>query len=227
MSAISRRKFIYLSATLAVAMQFPALAISATGEIYPETLRILQLAYRAEMVAHNHYVGFTARAVKEGFPNIAYLFKAFATSEVIHADNYATTLLRLRETADQVANGIVVEDTQSNLRTAAKNELEKIEQTYPEFLKALQTEDYDDAIVSSMWAWKSHRQHEKQIRRIDRYSGIFFDKVAGKIEKSVFDFHVCEICGSTIDVPPVAPCEICNMARSHYRRISPPAAPGA
>ncbi|WP_291316711.1 ferritin family protein [Desulfuromonas sp.] len=230
MSRVSRREFICLTAALSFLCRFPALAAQgiAGGKAasFPETVKILKQAYRAEMVAHNHYLGYTGRAVTEGFPNIAYLFRAFAVSEAIHANNYARLLSTMEEAVGNVPAGVEVKDTRANLKTAAKKELEKIETTYPDFLQALEAEACDEAIVNCMYSWKSHRQHERKVREIDRYAGLFFGSVASEIEGLHFDFHVCGVCGSTIDEPPAVPCEICNKSRSHFRRVPRPAASG-
>jgi hypothetical protein len=56
-----------------------------------------------------------------------------------------------------------------------------------------------------MYSWKSHQQHEKKARQIMIYSGLFFGSVAGEIEGLSLDFHMCRICGSTIDEKPLCP----------------------
>jgi len=55
------------------------------------TMRIL--AYDSEKVASKHYVGYFRIAIKEKYPNTAYLFSAFAVSEKIHATNYKIFLI--------------------------------------------------------------------------------------------------------------------------------------
>jgi hypothetical protein len=47
--------------------------------------------------------------------------------------------------------------------------------------------------------------------------------VAKKIEGMEFDFHVCQICGSTIDEAPETPYDICNYPNSHYQKVIRPA----
>jgi len=43
-------------------------------------------------VASEHYIDYSRIAVKEKYPNIAYLFSALADSEKIHAENYKRML---------------------------------------------------------------------------------------------------------------------------------------
>ena len=103
-----------------------------------------------------------------------------------------------------------------------KGELEKIKQTYPDFLAKLKKESHEQAVINCTYSWKSHRQHKRKISEIEKYSKLFFGPVARKIEGMNFDFHVCEICGSTLDKAPKEPCVICNYPILHYRKVKRP-----
>ncbi len=145
--------------------RFPA-AISATKKScvetkgsYPLTISVLKDAYLAESAAYKNYVCCSQKAVAEGYPNIAYLFISFSNSEKIHADNYSSLLKTLCSETREPENGIVTLDTKSNLRNASKNELLKINRTYPEFLAKLENESYHEAVINCMYSWKSHQQH--------------------------------------------------------------------
>lgn len=221
-----RRKFIALLATLAATVPFQALAKfheknTKPGD-YPGTILILSQAFRYETIAHQSYVRYVKKALLEKYPNIAYMFHAFSFSEEIHAINFQRILAELGSTTQSIAEAIEIGNTKANLRISAKNELQKIENIYPAFLQKLETESCDDAIINCMYSWKSHRQHEKKVKEILRFSGLFFGSVANRIEGLNLDFHVCEICGSTIDKEPKSPCEICNMSKSHYKKIAKP-----
>ena len=222
---LSRRDFLFFSALGSLVYPFGrnALAVDTHPAIsYPNTISILKQAFKSEMIAHKHYVGYTQRAKVEKYPNIAYMFKAFSISEKIHADNYSRLLDKLGKNTIYIPLLINVDDTKSNLTKAAQKELEKIKITYPLFLKKIETEQCDDAIKNLMYSWKSHRQHEKKIKRIHKYTAYFFGSVVKEIEGMSLDMHVCEVCGSTIDEAPVLPCDICNRALSHYRKIDRP-----
>ena len=118
---------------------------------------------------------------------------------------------------------VTISDTRANLKTAATKELDKIKSFYPSLLQELETELCEEAIISCMYSWKSHQQHEEKARQIMHYSGLFFGSVAGEIEGLSLDFHVCRICGSTIDEKPYVSCAICNRSMSNYDRILRPA----
>jgi len=164
------------------------------------------------------------RAVAESLPNIAYLFQAFSISEKQHADNYRAVLGKLGVDIVPAPVKVVVGTTRENLRLAAQRELDKIKQVYPSLLQALEGEHHDEAIVNAMYSMKSHQQHEEQVTQIERYAGMFFSAVADDIEARKLDFHICRVCGSTINSAPTGPCVICNRSRQNYVRVERPKA---
>lgn len=191
-------------------------------ESFSVTASVLKDAYISEMSAHEHYKAYSKIAVEENYKGIAYLFLAFAASELIHAQNYKRVLLKLNVELSEAKISTKTKDTKKNLIAASEKELRKIENSYPSFLEKLDKEDHDQAIESCMWAWKSHQQHKELIEQVYKYSGWFFNKVAKKIESKNFDFHICTVCGSTVDKKPKTPCNICNKSVSHYIRIEKP-----
>lgn len=223
MPDMSRRDFLIVSSALALLSAGPSAAAQRkSAPLYPATIRILKEAFHIEMAAHAHYAGYTGRAMEENYPNMAYLFHTFSLSEKIHADNYRKIVLSLGSAIKKTEMRLFIEDTKSNLQNAARKELEKIEIVYPDLLRQLEPENYDEAIIHCMYSWKSHRQHEATIQKIDRYSGWFFGSVAREIEEMHMDFFVCSICGSTIDEKPLSPCIICNRSATRYRRVERP-----
>ena len=230
MNSMSRRQFLFvLSASLASVPAYH-MALGGVepgnprqGKSLPITTNILVSAYEGEVIAHSNYIAFCGKATKGQYPNLAYLFKAFAASEKIHADNFKRVLEGMNCAAEEPVFNLVVSDTKANLNTAATNEMKKIEKTYPGFLNQLRIESHDEAVVNCMYAWKSHKQHEAKIAEIKRYASSFFESVAEELEGLKLDFHVCEICGATVDEPPETPCGICNYPSSHCHRIERPA----
>jgi rubrerythrin len=225
---ISRRQLLYFSTLLFFSYPFAKLRCFAGAgdrkgvQRYPLTLDILKKAYWSEMSASRHYVAYCRKAISDNFPNIAYLFSSFSASERIHADNYRKLILSLDSDLKAKEISISVSDTKTNLNTAAKKELKKIKTFYPETFKELSSESHDQAVVKCMYSWKSHQQHEEIIKKIKRYSGIFFGSLASKIEGMNPNYYVCEICGSTRDEAPKTPCEICNRPMSHYKQLKRP-----
>lgn len=188
----------------------------------PSTVAVLHDAYKAEMNAYEHYEKFADKALEENYPNVAYLFHALSVSEEIHADNYKAVLESEGEKVQAVHIDVLMKDTKANLHAAAKIEMEKIEKIYPGFLKKLETESYDNAIINCMYSWKSHQQHKDKINEILRYISMFSSAVVSRIEDLKLNFYVCRVCGSTLDVKPSEPCNICNKSMANYQRIDKP-----
>ena len=99
MKIISRRQFLYISGLFSVAYPRSFSLASSIGDrpeksdIFPGTITVLKSAYVSEMMAYKNYEGYSRKAVEERYPNIAYLFSAFAVSEKTHADNYQKILM--------------------------------------------------------------------------------------------------------------------------------------
>jgi rubrerythrin len=225
MSDYSRREFLYLLAMLSLLPRtslYAAVPGNEESPAYPATMEVLKKAFQSEITAHRHYIGYTRKALSQQYENIAYLFHAFSFSEKIHADNYDRILTVFGDAVAEESIAVTIKDTKSNLKAAAQKEMHKIKKVYPDFIRRLEKESCEDAIISAMYSYKCHKQHKEKISEILKYSGMFFGSVAKEIENMKLNFHVCRICGSTIDVEPDAPCSICNMSVSNYFKVARP-----
>ena len=225
MRSFNRREFIGICTLIATG--YPLSKIFASDQkailgLYPVTVEVLKEAYVAELTAHEHYNGYCLNAVEEEYPNIAYFFRAFSVSEKVHAENYKRILASLGTETGNPDIATTILDTKQNVQAASKKELGKINDIYPEFLKRLKVESHDLAVISCMYSLRSHMQHIVEINDMHRYSRFFFSRVAKKIEGMELDFHVCDVCGSTLMEAPQGPCEICNYPQSHYQSIKRP-----
>lgn len=229
MKNFSRRAFLRMFALAAAGHPFYSGHASEQTQTnqwssrFPITVMVLKDAYTVEMLAHMHYERYCNKAVEDSFPNIAYLFRAFSRSEETHAENYKRLLKKMNAQPGKPNPEISVSATKENLQIASAKEMDKIDVVYPGFLKKLKKESHDEAVLNCVYSWKSHRQHFDEIKKIKKYTPFFFRAVAKEIEESTLDFHVCDICGSTIDEKPEFPCDICNYPTYHYHSIPRPA----
>ena len=224
---ISRRQLLYYSVLFSffypiVNFKCFAKAGEKNDNLYQMTIEILKEAYWSEITAKKHYDAYCQKALFENYPNIAFLFSALSNSEKIHAINFKNLMISLDVALGSMDIPIFIADTKKNLNNAAKKELEKINEFYPRIFDKLLSESQDKAILYCMYSWKSHKQHEIMIRDIKKYSGIFFEPLARKIENMNPNYHVCNICGSTVDEMPTLPCEICNYSTAHYQKLERP-----
>lgn len=117
MKLISRRRFIYLSGLLSIAGKSPLSYAAAVGngleadDRFPTTVTVLKAARQSEMIAHRYYKEYARKALDDSYPNVAYLFSAFAIYEKIHADNFKGVLASLGAQLENTKIQVSVSDT--------------------------------------------------------------------------------------------------------------------
>jgi rubrerythrin len=190
---------------------------------YPKTIKFLQLAHKREITMYRQYVEFGRKAKVEGYRGIAYLCAAFATAELIHAQNFAKILSRLDVEIVPVSKAqMTVSSTRDNLMKAANDEIDDIDSFYPGMINHVNPEGVQDAITFATFAWESEKQHRDVLMKIQRWAPWFFEKVAKTIDEKTDQYFVCQICGSTMDEIPPGKCPICHFSVQHYRKIEYP-----
>ena len=70
----------------------------------------LREAFAGESRANRRYLAFAAAADKEGFPQVAKLFRAVAEAETIHAHNHLKALKGMRSTKENLLEAITKRD---------------------------------------------------------------------------------------------------------------------
>jgi len=82
----------------------------------------LKAAFAGESQANRTYLAFAKAAEKEGFPQVAKLFKAAAEAETVHALNHFNVLGQVKTTSD-------------NLNAAVSGETYEFTKMYPQFIE--------------------------------------------------------------------------------------------
>jgi len=95
----------------------------------PSTTENLHAAFAGESQANQKYLAFAAQAEKEGFANIARLFRTTAEAERIHAAGHLQALAKLGDTA-------------ANLKAAIAGETHEFTEMYPPMLEQAQAEGH-------------------------------------------------------------------------------------
>lgn len=191
---------------------------------YPATIAAMQAARAKETAVHLRYMAFGQRATEEGYRGIAYLCTAFAASEQIHAANFGRVLTSLGAELPPVPKAEVkVGATRENLIAAVDDEIDSIEAFYPRLLAQITPEGHEEAMATVRYAWASEKQHREKLRQLQRWTGVFFDRVARHIDEKTGQYYVCQGCGSTVNAMPAETCPVCGKAATRYRRIEPPA----
>jgi rubrerythrin len=221
----ARRRFLGQALTGVVALTLPLrrAGLAAGADARPVTRKWLTEAYLREMEVHEGYLAFAGVAKRGGYAGVAYLFTAFSHSEGIHSRNFRDLLRGLGGEAPAVPGPAAPPASAKDcLVTAAKLEMESIDEFYPRMLEAIRPEGYRPAILAVEWARGAEQQHRDIVQRLRRYSAVFFEKVARTIDEKTGVYYVCEFCGSVLNRIPVERCPICNNPSTAYVRIEPP-----
>ncbi len=160
------------------------------------TRRALSDAFAGESQAHMKYLAFSAAAEKEGYPNIARLFKAVSFAEQVHATNHARHLGFLATTV-------------KNLETAQAGEDFEIEEMYPVYNKIAEQQDEKGATTSTHYALEAEKIHSKMYaaarKQAEKSKDIKLDDVC-----------ICMVCGHTCEGKPPAKCPVCSAKREKF-----------
>ena len=163
------------------------------------TKKALEEAFAGESMAQAKYRAFGEIAEKDGYPNIARLFKAIAYAEQVHATNHARTL------------GIIGQ-TEENLQTAIDGEEFEVDEMYPAYNAIAQLQKEDGAKRSIHYALGAEKIHAGMYE-LARNSV----KNGDDIEKK--DIHICQVCGYTHAGDPPERCPVCGVQRSKFKKF--------
>jgi rubrerythrin len=161
-----------------------------------QTLKNMQDAFAGESQAHMKYMVFADRAEREGFPNIARLFRAASYSEQIHATNHLRAM--------------GVGKTLENLTGALAGETYEIVSMYPAFIQAAQDEAEKRAQGSMEDAMAAEKVHADLYERAKV-------SATSSSDMDLPTVYVCAVCGYTMEGEAPDKCPICNAPNSKFQ----------
>ncbi len=161
-----------------------------------KTRKNLQEAFNGEAKAYVRLLAFSERAEKEGYPQIASLFRAVALAESVHAKNHFDLL-------EQVGS------TEENLKRSFEKETFVNEVAYPEFLRQAWAEEDKQAV----WAFTKARNAEERHAKLYKLA---LSEMAGD-RRTVY--YVCSNCGWVEDGLRPEACPNCQSPGDLYREV--------
>ena len=180
-----------------------------------KTAENLMKAFAGESQAKNRYTFYAKEAAKEGFEQIAEIFRETADNEEMHAKLYFRHLVEnLGKDAVEIhamypaALGKTVE----NLQSAAEGEHEEWTDLYPAFGKIAEEEGFPQIAKTFYNIAKVEEKHEA------RYNKLLANVKNGKVfKKEAKVFWKCRRCGNIVESP-VAPgkCPVCDHPQAYY-----------
>ncbi|MFX1418043.1 MAG: rubrerythrin family protein [Promethearchaeota archaeon] len=159
----------------------------------------LKEAFAGESQANRKYLAFAEKADKEGFPQIAKVFRAAAAAETVHAHNHL-----------KVLGGI--KSTKENIRAAVEGEHYEFTKMYPEFLEAAKNEGNKEAERTFHYANEVEKVHHKLYN-------VALEAIENGKDLEKNDIYVCPVCGYTHEGKPPDKCPVCGAVKKVFKKI--------
>jgi rubrerythrin len=186
-----------------------------------EVLKNIQEAINGESNAQRKYELFSEKALSEGLPQIAYLFKATAFAEGIHIRNHLKALATILGSKtnpqefvkiDEEKLKSAIKDTKSSLLDAIAGEMFEFKKMYKNFVKIAEKAGEDVAELSFTLARYAERVHAKL------YSTTL-KKLESNKPREIKEIYVCSICGNIElnEIP--SKCPVCDHGPQFFKKI--------
>lgn len=164
-----------------------------------QTNKNLKDSFSGESQANRKYLAFANKADKEGFQQVAKLFRAAAYAETVHALNHLDVMKEINSTTD-------------NLNAAVSGETFEFSEMYPKYIQIAKTEGNKKAVWSFDVANKVEQIH----------AGLFSNaieilKKGKKLPKT--EYYVCGVCGNTVEGSAPDVCPICGSKKEKFKKI--------
>ena len=156
----------------------------------PKSEQDLREAFAGESQANRKYLAFAQQAEKEGFTQVARLFRAAAEAETIHAHNHLRAL-----------GGINA--TRENLVEAIAGETHEFKNMYPQMIADAELEGATEARRSFTFT-----------NAVEKVHADLYQKALDSLGQpsDMFAYYICPVCGHTVEREAPKRCEVCGAA---------------
>jgi rubrerythrin len=175
-----------------------ALELSEERKPMPTTNENLAVAFAGESQANRKYLAFARQAEKEGYPQIARLFRGAAEAETLHA-------------LAHLANKGGVGTTLQNLEAAVAGETYEFTEMYPPMVEQAKAEGHRAKVMLD-FANRAEQVHASLFRQA------LEAMKAGK-DLSQMDVYLCPVCGDLEFGQPPEKCPICGAPAAKFQKI--------
>jgi rubrerythrin len=156
----------------------------------------LSEAFAGESQANRRYLAFAKQADREGYPQVARLFRAAAEAETVHAHSHLRNL-----------GGIM--STVENLKEAISGETHEFMEMYPQMIDDAKEEGNKNAERSFAFANEVEKVHanlyQKALDNLDTLQEV--------------DYFVCSVCGYTCEGEPPERCPVCGARSTAFFEV--------
>ena len=161
------------------------------------TLENVKEAFAGESQASQKYQAFAKKAERDGFPNVAKLFRTASAAEKIHAEGHLRAMDGIGSTAE-------------NLQAAIDGETEEFTNMYPPMIEQAEADGHK-ALRMFKYASSAEAVHAKiyQMALEAIQNGEDFAE----------EFYLCPVCGHIELGAPPANCPICGVKGEKFMQI--------
>jgi rubrerythrin len=165
-----------------------------------ETENNLLEAFGGESKANRRYIFFAEKAEKEGYPQVARLFRAVAEAETVHARNHLNAMDAIGSTKD-------------SLLAAAVGEHQEFTAMYPAFIETAVEEKNERAKRTFHLANEVEKIHHG-------YFEAALAAVKGGQKPADNTYYVCQVCGNTVTGSAPDKCPICGAPAKMFKKMA-------
>lgn len=156
----------------------------------------LKIAFTGEAQSGYKFLAYANKAMTEGQPQIATLFRALAAAESVHATNHLRNMGGIKTTSENLTKSI-----------AEKSRVATV--SYPHYISLAQTEGNIGAEWSLSVAVQVEQIHIQLLQQVSQ--ALHDQQPLPNVE-----YYVCQVCGHTIQETAPDKCPICMAPRSQY-----------
>jgi rubrerythrin len=161
-----------------------------------QTEKHLKEAFAGESQANRKYLAFAEKADREGYRQVARLFRAIAAAETVHAHAHLRALKGVGTTAE-------------NIQAAIQGETFEFESMYPPMIEAAEAEGNKQAATSFTYANEVEKIHAGMYKKAA--------EKMGDLEET--DMHVCSVCGYTVEGDAPDECPLCKAKKKAFMKV--------
>ena len=161
-----------------------------------KTEKNLLEAFAGESQANRRYLAFAKQADKEGYTQVAKLFRAAAEAETVHAHAHLRTLGGVKSTAE-------------NLKEAVSGEAHEFTKMYPAMIDDAKKEGSKAAERGFIYA-----------NEVEKVHAALYQNASDNLDTlEEEDYYVCSVCGFTCENEPPDTCPVCGAKSTAFFEV--------
>jgi rubrerythrin len=141
-------------------------------------------------------LAFAKQAEKEGYPQVAKLFRAAAAAETVHAHAHFRAMGGIGK-------------TEENLKAAISGETFEFKEMYPAMIETANKEGDKTAARSLSYANDVEKIH----------AGLYKKALDNLGSSEAVDYYVCSVCGYTCEKEPPGKCPVCGSKATAFSKV--------